>query len=127
MAKKGLTDMAKEMSRQDLEMRKAFQDKTVETRDAIRSTLADPLYIANMERWGDAPWRHIDTGGTNLPDTGDLNLGGTNLDDLISEIGTWEPNPDVDVPRRDWTVQPDSSYYDPTNKRGLVPDYFGSY
>lgn len=126
MGRQSLADMAKQMTQQEEKMRQGFQDKSVEMRDAIRTNLADPLYIANMKRWGDAPWRGMDTEGLNLEGLGsDLNLGGNNLNDLITDIGNWEPNPDVDVPQYDWTVQPDSPWYDSEAGRGITPDYIG--
>lgn len=112
-AQKNLADMAKEMMTEEERMRQGFQEKSVETRDAIRSSLAVPLYTANMERWGDAPWRNIETGGADMEEiVGNLGgtLGGTNLEDLIASLNTWTPVKGDSAPVRDWTVTPTSPY-----------------
>ena len=106
---KSLKDMAMEAKTEEERMREAFHGSTVEVRDAIRSQLAAPLYTANMQRWGDAPWRNVGTEGA---DMGEIRsnlagtLGGTNLNDLLSKVGNWTPNASGGGTVRDWSVNP---------------------
>jgi hypothetical protein len=109
MGRKNLANMAKDMVKQEEGMRRDFQSGTLDTRDAVRSGIASPLYDANMKRWGDSPFNTISTEGVDT--TGGVGgIGGDDLEGLINQIGNWTPNDETPAPTLDWTVKPDSIY-----------------
>jgi hypothetical protein len=120
MGRKNLADMAKDMIKQEEGMRKDFQNTSLETRDAIRENLANPLYESNMKRWGDAPWGDQREEDVSVEDLDGAVPGDTDLGSLIDSINNWTPNPDAEVPTMDWTVNPDSIY-----NNSLFDQYIG--
>ena len=113
VARKNLANLAKEMEREEFNMRRDFQDSSVNMRDEIRDKLAAPLYNANMTRWGDSVWRDMNLTGA---DTGQIrndlggSLSGQYLNDLLNKVNNWTPNAGGGGTIRDWTVTPNSPY-----------------
>lgn len=121
-ARKNLADMAKDMTLEEQRMREDFQDETVQTRDKIRSSLAVPLYSADMQRWGDTPWRNLNTEGVDVAGAAtSAGISGNPLNDLITSLPTWTPNQQSTLTPMDWTVKPNSQY-----SPNLFKDYVGN-
>lgn len=109
MAGRNLAQMGEDAIKEEERMRREFQESVLETRDAIRSNLANPLYESNMKRWYDAPWGGMDYGADDLQGSVP-GITGDDLDSLIKQINTWTPGGSNEGPFQDWTVNPNSKY-----------------
>ena len=119
-----MADMANEAIRQEGNLRRDFNDQTVNIRNAMNENLANPLYEANMRRFVEAPWRNMDMGSEMANDL--TNMGGNaynnfvqslsdqginynsvnDVNSAIDSLNSWNPNSsNNNVTSRDWSTQ----------------------